>query len=559
MLQQEKRIWPRIKLRGNDWLKRCGIIYTQILGDLLMKVDDGEGGYPKGFMHTSTTPFTEPNYYNDMWSRDVGRGIMELVRNGFLQEAHSVSDFILQTGMNFGNHYGRLIERVWGAYEVDGNVNLLLAFYMLWKYDGCPRDEGKRFLNQLFPVFEWFSTLIEESPYDGLLKSKSELSGNPEADYFIYAVFATYGAAVACQAFSELAQKAGNEEKFRFIQTIQFRLEEGLRKNLISRGPEGNQNSKTKKGVWLNGIDSRTGQAAEEGDLGPKFDIHRWTRQLPFILKYDVKQVIFREDKSPFDSVNQATYLYLKEGMIQGYYFRRYGFVSNTCFGGMGGRHDDTMAGYGQNYFTQAALLNDDVNCYTKCLEGISRLAYDGDVVAPLTPDLNPWVMHECFCYSNYEKGLDHTFGVEGCEEKQIMHNPGDEGNLVQSAETLKTFAIVAGITARGAALSVMPRLPWECSEAVVKDFPVPSPKGLQRISYHFVLDREENRFILKITGVKDFKTVNVRIGPLPNVLFAEKEIQKNWTLTRRFDAVFAEQTFSVKSDEITAQLINQY
>lgn len=54
MLQQEKRIWPRIKLRGNDWLKRCGIIYTQILGDLLMKVDDGEGGYPKGFMHTST-------------------------------------------------------------------------------------------------------------------------------------------------------------------------------------------------------------------------------------------------------------------------------------------------------------------------------------------------------------------------------------------------------------------------------------------------------------------------------------------------------------------------
>ena len=98
-----------------------------------------------------------------------------------------------------------------------------------------------------------------------------------------------------------------------------------------------------------------------------------------------------------------------------------------------------------------------------------------------------------------------------------------------------------------------------DSSQALVKHLPDPSPKSLQTISYHFDLDREENRFILKITGVKDFKTVNVRIGPLPNVLFAEKEIQKNWTLTRRFDAVFAEQTFSVKSDEITAQLINQY
>jgi len=554
----QKRLWPRIKLRGNELLERSGVIYTQILGDLLLKVDDGEGDYPKGFLHTSTTPYTVPNYYHMMWSRDVGRGIMELIRAGFLEEANSVVDFIFQNGMYYGDHYGRTIESGCGAHEVDGNVNILLACYMLWKYEGKTEEKAKYILDNIFSVFGWIDKLIQESPYGGLLKSQSELSGNPETDYFIYAVFATYGAATACEAYLEMANIAGDIQKEKLIQNTLNILRDGLKENLISRGPDGGQNTKTPEGVWLNGIDERTGLAAEEGDFGPKFDIHRWTRQIPFILDYDVRQVIYGKPVDVIDQTNQASYQYLKDGMNEGYYFRKYGFVSNTCFGGMGDRHDDTMAGYGQNYFTQAALLNDDVNVYTKCLEGIARLAYDGNIVAPMTLDLNPWVMHECFCYSNYEKGLDHTFGVVGNEERHIMHNPGDEGNLVQSAETLKTFGIVAGITAEGNVLSIMPRLPWECKEVIVKDYPVPSAAGMCRISYEFTLNREENRFELKVKGIKDFEQVQVRIGPLPNVLFAEKELRKEWSLSRRYEATFASAVFPVESDSLVVTLINE-
>lgn len=555
----QKRIWPRIKLRGNELLERTGVIYTQILGDLLLKVDDGNGDYPKGFLHTSTTPFTEPNYYHMMWSRDVGRGIMELIRAGFLEEADSVVDFIFRNGMYYGDHHGRTIESGCGAYEVDGNINILLSCYMLWKYEGRTQQKAKYMLENLFPIYEWIDKLIQESPYHGLLKSQSELSGNPETDYFIFAVFATYGAATACEAYLEMADIAGEVQMGKKIQNIRNVLRDGLKENLISRGVNGGQNTKTPAGIWLNGIDERTGLAAEEGNFqGALFDIHRWTRQLPFILDYDVRQVVIGESGDIFDKTNQASYQYLKDGMNEGYYFRRYGFVSNTCFGGMGDRHDDTMAGYGQNYFTQAALLNDDVNVYTKCLEGISRLAYDGDVVAPMTVDLNPWVMHECFCYPNYEKALDHTFGAVGNEERHIMHNPGDEGNLVQSAETLKTLAIVAGITSEGNTLSIMPRLPWECKEAIVKDYAVPSPAGISRISYNYVIDREENRFELRVQGIKDFAQVQVRIGPLPNVLFAEGELLKQWKLSRRFEATFASAVFPVEGDSLVVTLINE-
>ena len=217
------------------------------------------------------------------------------------------------------------------------------------------------------------------------------------------------------------------------------------------------------------------------------------------------------------------------------------------------------QAGYGQNYFTQAALLCDDVNVYTKCIDGIARLAYDGDVVEPLTLDLNPWVMHECFCYPNYESGKDHTFGVNGDESRKIMHNPGDEGNLVQAAETLKTISMIAGITAQGKTLFLCPRLPWECSKAIVEDFPVPSPGNrIVRISYELCVDREENLMKLTLDGAGAFQELFLRLGPLPNLLFAEKEIEKEWTIERQFEAVFVSRRQAIDADHIEILLKNR-
>ncbi|MBS6196690.1 MAG: hypothetical protein KH828_14100 [Clostridiales bacterium] len=539
-----EHIYPRFQLHGTDLLERTGVIFSQILNDLLMKVDDGEEDYPKGFFHTSTTTITEPNYYDQMWSRDVGRGIQELVRLGFLEEAQSAVDFILDTGKNFGNHYGRTINRKYGSHEVDGNVSVLMGIYLLWKYTGAEREKGLTYLENAMDIFRWFEELSKKCPYGELLASQSELSGNPEADYFIYALFATYGAAVTCLAYAEMAEACQQPSAAAKLTEQGCRLRDSLTKWLVSNGPEGEQDTKTPAGVWLNGIDERTGKAAETGDFGPLFDISKWTRQLPFIQDFDMGKGGF--SIAEFEKINRLSYEYISREMAKGYYFRKYGFVSNTCFGGMGGRHDDTMAGYGQNYFSQAALLFDDVNVYTKCIEGIDRLAYDGDIVAPMTVDLNPWVMHECFTYENYEQGLDHTFGRLEDKYKHIMYNPGDEGNLVQSAETLKTLAMVAGIYADGDTLTIMPRLPWECTKAEMTDFPVAAPDGsLARISYVFDLERWKNAYTLRISGLEKFQKAVVRIGPLPNILCNEKELKEEWQISRQYGASFAVKTIS--------------
>lgn len=534
-----QRIYPRIRFQGNDLLNRLGTIYSQTLNDLLMKVDEGSGSYPKGFLHTSTTTLTEPNYYDQMWARDVGRGISELVRYGFLEDAQQVVDYILETGKSFGDHYGRLLNRRYGSHEVDGNVSVLMGIYMLWKYTGQQADAGKHYLANAMDIFRWFESLSGLCPYDDLLASKSELSGNPETDYFIYALWATYGAAVAAYAYSDMAGTCRDFEAQAYLAQLGDSFCRSLENRLVSRGPEGGQDTKTPSGVWINGIDQRTGKAAETGDFGPLFDISRWTRQLPFIQDYG-----YGSSNSPtgrFREINRRSYEYITAGMNEGLYFRKYGFVSNTCFSGMGGRHDDTMAGYGQNYFTQAALLFDDVNIYTKCFEGIARLAYDGNITAPMTIDLNPWVMHECFTYENYESGLDHTFGRHENPYRHIMYNPGDEGNLVQSAETLKTIALAVGITAEGHTLFLQPRVPWECEHAIVTDYPVPAPDHtLARISYRYDLERWKNLFTISVSGLEKFDTLIFRIGPLPYLLCNENELSEKWKISHDYGASFA-------------------
>lgn len=551
--------YPRIRLSGTELIKRSGIIFSQILNDTLAKIDDGKGEYPKGFFHTSTCDWCTPNYYNQMWARDVGRGINELARLGFVDEAYSAVEYIFSMNMHGGDHWGRELTNpeLSGGFELDGNTHLLMGIYQLYKSRGSRKEDAQYFLEKCYPVFNWFLHLIDECPFGDLPSSKSELSGNPDCNFLVYPIFASYGTVVACTAFEEICTAAEDNEKKAQIHSIRGRITASILELLVSRGGDSDQATKTPKGVWLNGLDSRTGKAAEIGDFGPIFDIHRWTRQLPMIQDFDLG---YGAEDAKFADTNKCSYEYIKKGMCEGYYFRRYGFVSNTCWSGMGDRHDDTMAGYGQNYFTQAALLNEDVNLYSKCFDGISRLAYDGNVVEHLTPELNPFVMHECFCYKNFEKGLDHTFGTIGDDSRKIMHNPGDEGNLVQSCETLKTYSMMAGIASNHEELIITPRLHWECDEAEFTDFLAYDADGKPvRISYLYKLERYKNLYTVRISGVEAFKSISFRFGPLPHFLVNEEQLIKEGNLLRVHNASYITKTVENNgSSTIEMQLVNE-
>ncbi len=510
---------PKIRFEGCEFAHDMGRIFAENLADLIAKVDDGSGDFPRGYMHTSTVPHPGTCYYDQVWARDAGRGVQELARYGFVEQAKMVVEFFLEN-KNFGDHWGRIIDHHIGEdYELDGNTHILNAIAETWRASGKDVALGCTYLARTADVFAWFARCMDACPIGDLIPCISELSGNPCVMDAVYAIYPNYGAYVAMRNFADMADVCGEVEIASRYTALSERLFDSIQKVLLSNGDV----SKTRVpgGVWLNGRD-KDGKPYETAFFGAHFDIHCWTRQAPYIQNFDAGVSGLYEDGAR--EVHLRSYAYLRHAMAQGYYFRRYGFVSNTCWGGAGGRHDDTMCGYGQNYFTQAALLVDDVNTYGKALEGIARLAYDGDVIEPATYEMNPFILHECFEYDNYEKALDHTFGKVAVPDRGVMDNPGDEGNLVQACETLKTLAIVAGVSMQDGVLTVKPRLPWKWDEMELCDYPVIDSDGtLHRIHLIYRHERWARSCTVQLlsdeTEGEPITTMRVRFGPFAPVL----------------------------------------
>ena len=518
--EQKEQPTPRLRFTGDPFAQQATAVFAETLHDMRSKIEYGSNErFPAGFFHTSTEPEGVPQYYNDMWTRDCGRGVIELSRVGFADDARLISRYFL-AHITDGDHWGRELHHSAPHVELDGNVLILSGICSAWRANGMERGLGREFCDGIAPVVAWIDSLTRVSPYGGLLPSTSELSGNPSTDYPVYSIFGNYGIYTVMAQIADMAAASGRPELAAQAARLRTTMEQALGR-LVSDG----HYSYAPKGCWFNGIDSRNGRAYDISDWdGTSWPTWHWTRQLPYILHYDY---LSPNADGKFAEVHAASYRLLRHWMAKGEYFRKYGFVSNTGWTGMGGRHDETMCGYGQGFFTQAALIADDVNVYTKCLEGIARLGYDGGVIEQMSYEKNPFVMHECFNYDNYEKGLDHTFGVHSEGRREIMENPGDEGNLVQEAEILKAFSIVAGVRCEGRRLTLMPRLPWLWDTMECVDWPVTDADGrTHRIRFTVRHERWLRRCTVELEGIGRFEGTDIRFGPFPRLLSNPKSYE---------------------------------
>ena len=513
--RRREPVVPRVRFAGDRFAAQASAIFAETLKDMHGKLEYGDDPrFGAGFFHTSTDTLGRPNYYRQMWARDCGRGVMEPARFGFAGDAKMVARYFL-AHINLTDHWGREIHRPYiphNAAELDGNAWILSAICSAWRVNGRDEALGREFCDGILPVVGWVDSLIRVSPCGGLLPSISELSGNPSVKYPVYSLFGNYGMGVALEMVAEMAEASGERDLAGRVRLMRAAMEKALR-SLVSDG----RISYAPKGCWFNGFDGRTGSAYDLSDWdGTAWPIWHWTRQLPFIQDYDAGRSRIGGE---FGKVHRESYLLLRHWMAEGAYFRKYGFVSNSGWTGMGGRHDETMCGYGQGFFTQAALMADDVNTYSKCLEGIARLGYDGGVIEQMSHERNPFLMNECFSYENYEAGLDHTFGTHKNGRREIMENPGDEGNLVQEAEIIKTFALVVGVSCEDGKLVVMPRLPWLWDTMECRDLPVADKHGvIRRINLTFRHERWLGRCTLTIGGAEGFDALDVRFGPFPRM-----------------------------------------
>ena len=534
--------YPKVQWKG-EWGERLSNIFAENLRDLYAKYDAGEGEYPKGFLHTSSCAHEGTCYYTQMWARDCARGIIELAELGFVQEAQSVLDYLLQH-INFGDYWGREIHMTGETLnaELDGNALILLAFGVVYR---CTRQNGKRYLQALDKVLRHFIEAIETDA--GMLLSKSELSGNPDTDYAVYGLFGNYAMWVALQSIAEMAAAEGVQ--IAGLSSAISRLQSNLQGKFVSDGVH----ARAEKGTYVNAICPKTGRPYETVEFaGVSVDASCWTRQIPCIVEIDrlgaqgvpletlqscckpYADIVLRpmrfwenwektveqvreicQNKNP-SAADVLSYLALRNAMAESAWFRLYGFVSNTAFKGMGGRHDDTMCGYGQGFFTQASLYFRDVNAYGKCLEGIARLGYDGNVLQHETAEYNPFVMHECFDFENYLTGKDHTFGALSNGRANVMDNPGDEGNLVQAAEVIKALRMSIGLGVEGDTLVVAPKLTWLMHGLTVENYPVYRQGVQHRIDVDYTIQRWAGRCNVRIRGAQAFEKVCCVLGPFP-------------------------------------------
>lgn len=506
---------PVLRFSGSDSAKMMSTIFTENLHDLVEKVHMSNDEYEKGFFHTSTIKHPKTCYYDSIWARDSGRGLIELSRMGFSEQAEAAADYLMHH-MNNGDHWGRTTSEYDSCrYEADGNALILLGLYNVWRMSSRKEELENAYLPLLIPVINWLDTEMKSNPYGYLLPCISELSGNPNTPYSVTAIFPNYALKTALYGLHEMAVHACSP-----IASQLTEMEQKLTAAISDCFVAGKHPSNTPEGCWLNGLDGRDGRPYEfsEWDF-TSWPVWHWTRQLPFILQADAYGLTMRKDSHL--PVHQKSYRHVLNYMQTGRLFRKYGFVSGSGWTGMGGRHDDSMCGYSQGFMTQAALLSDDVNTYSLLLEGIRRLAYDGEIVEDMADEMNPWVMHECFSYENYEEGLDHTFGTYCLNRPGIADNPGDEGNLVQEAEIIKAFRLVAGIDdSDPRILRIIPRLPWKWDGITAENFPFVAPDGtIGRLSFSMQHDRAGKTSSFHLHSSIPIAKAEVRVGPFPKHL----------------------------------------
>lgn len=503
---------PSLRFDGCDAARIMTRVFRENLHDLADKFDPGGGQYERGYLHTSTELAPGTNYYNTVWSRDGGRGLIELALLGYVEEAVAVAEFFLRH-INGGDHWSRIInlEPDHEAIETDGNGLALLGIYQAWRVSGANRERAEGWLPGLLKVAGWARRLSAASPFGRLLPSRSELSGNPERGTGVYALYTNYVMALGLEGVARIAAAAGHPEAGA-IRSLSAGILADLGRLLKSDG----KISLAPSGCWFNGLDPRTGRGYDNAEwCGIHFPIFHWTRQAPCLLLSDLHG--YRLEGSPDAHMEEMSFDYLLLRMNQSPFFRKYGFVSNTAWTGMGDRHDDTMFGYGQSFFTQSSLHLDSVNAYSLCLEGMARLGFDGHVCEPLTYERSPWLFHECYHYENYEAGLDHTFGRMTGRQPGGMDNAGDEGNLVQACEGVKALRLVMGVNSLDpAAPEIMPRLPWNWDRLEAKNVFLVTPDGPARINYTIELDWASDEARFALSSDRPLSNLSIRLGPFP-------------------------------------------
>jgi hypothetical protein len=469
----------KVKFSGNPAAEIYSNVYMVNLDDMANnKVDEN------GKSHTSSkgtayfgsyigmgTYHLQDAYYSSMWSRDVGRTMIEITRTGIhdrMRLAAQVHHSYLYDGCikYHQPHWKRIAngmeigddntKKFLAGKENDGHASLMLFIYNLYACGVVDSAWLKQNSEHIHAAADWFFWQIEnpsESNFDKVLYSESEASTQQYGGYDLYSnTIAFY----ALQGYAILAKAADDKGMAEKCLSAAILLRKGILERFTTNHPRYGK-------IFTDTID----------------DCWTWEykRFAPLFAMTD----IFSYDASSHDAewyhIAMNTYCAQKE----------------DYFSHAAGR----QMGYGQGYLTETAILLDEFEDMAGCME-----------------------MAAYFCYHHTDLNYIVPEGV-------IMHPSGafwfrnsDLGNAVQQGEIVKCGRLLIGLddNLRVEGLHIIPRLPNGWTKLEVSGYGVSGITGSGRASasVSLIYEKLQNGWRLFFKADKAIRIGTVRIGPFP-------------------------------------------
>ena len=471
---------PQVTFKGTTYAAALQNAFYANVQDMLDKID-ADGTY-----HTSTRDALswagDPRsaggefgsfrtdvgvYYNQSWSRDLGRSLQELTELGFLSKATPTADFALRSartweenpalkynGESLPAHWSRIINRPDFSLplENDGHGLISLFIYKLWQR--VPdRDAWLRsHWTDVKAAGDWIPWQFEHANItgaaNGVLYTTGESAGGKG-----YSVYPDAICMTSLEALARMADSIGQTQSAEIWRDRAEKMRKAIPARYLITDPKYGR-------VWS--LDD-SGWPNQSTVLGP------------LIFLADYKGIAPEDDDPGWRPANEAAY----QRLIDTY--RPFGFYGWAM-------------GYGQGFVTQAALLLDRMKDVTPMLNWTAREVYD--------PQINSFVVPE---------------GAQVDPAGRFVFRTGDQGNGVQEAEIVKALRIVIGVDDNEPdRLRVFPRMPYGWSEIAIEKYPILFSRDgkMETALLHYKLERAAGRMNFDISSDKGLGPIAIRLGP---------------------------------------------
>lgn len=408
-------------------------------------------------------------YTTQIWTRDVGRTLIELAKAGqnerLLLAADILHHYLYSDLPRFPRHHWKRVanchEQPDGfrdsldGRENDGHASVMQFMYQLFETgvaDSTWCEQNRTALTDAAEWFMWQMENPEESDFDGVLFSESEASTQSHGNYDVFSNAIAY---YALRGYARMAAQCGWVAEAARWEAGATTLRRGIEEAFFFEH-------------------DRLGTICTQ----EYFDC--WTygyqRFAPLFFMSDLDGYDPERIDPAWTQVMRNTYLHQKE----------------EYFNPASGRE----MGYGQGYLTETALLLDEYDDFTACVEATANFCYHHS-------DETGYIVPECI--------IMHPSG-------RFWFRNADHGNGVQQGETLKAARLVLGLDdlQPEVGLRLIPRLPLTFDGMQVKGQPVCTVQNGVHVTVpvDYAYNREGEGYRLQLTASQPIKIASVRIGP---------------------------------------------